>query len=513
MLDGDTAFYAKIAKNIYKTGDWLTLRFVHEGDIIDKPPLFMWLTALSFFLFKVNEFALSLWHSIMAVLTVLFTYLLGRDLFSKRVGIYSAMILLTSGMFFYLSRTPLMDIPLTFFILLSLYMFIKFEKDKKIIFLYLSSLFAALGTLMKGPVGLAIPILTILIYVSWNRVKLFDKPKDYFIHIPLLILLFLIIVMPWFITEYLILGKRFISLFFERHFGRYLHPTDSLPRSEAKPQFDFYSYALQLFLLFAPWSSFLYPALYYSFKRVEKRKELSFIAIFALVSILFFSFSLNYKISRYILPSFPPLAILIGTLFVDCLEGKNKLSKLLVIISSSLNLFLIAPLLLFSTIWLAVTFPKEQAGYQPIVIPFLICFFLTIIIGSFLILIKKYSIGFFTIFFGTVISILIVINLLAAYIGEANPIKTYSLKLNELAKQGNIIIKFKGEEPRHEYFYIDEKFEYVTDPARLYKLTKENKTIYGIAMDINDLRAFEKRYNKKFDILESKGLYILFRLR
>lgn len=52
LTDGDSAFYAKIAKNMAVTGDWLTLKYGDAGTIINKPPLMIWLTAASFKVFR-----------------------------------------------------------------------------------------------------------------------------------------------------------------------------------------------------------------------------------------------------------------------------------------------------------------------------------------------------------------------------------------------------------------------------------------------------------------------------
>ena len=100
ILDGDSAFYATIAKNIIHTNDWMTLRFINPTDIIDKPPLVMWITAISYKIFGVNEFAISLWQSILAVLIVIFTYLMGKEVFGRRGGLLSAIILMLSAQFF-----------------------------------------------------------------------------------------------------------------------------------------------------------------------------------------------------------------------------------------------------------------------------------------------------------------------------------------------------------------------------------------------------------------------------
>jgi len=260
LTDGDSAFYAKIAKNIVETGDWLTMHYGDASTIIDKPPLMMWLTAASFKVFGVNDFAASFWHSLCALLIVVFTYQLAKELFDRRTAFLSSLVLVSSAQFFYQARSPLQDIPLTLFILLAIYVFILFEKTKKLGYFYLSPIFVSLAVLTKGPVGLVLPAIILIIYVVINRTKL---PGIH--HLFLAFILFLAITLPWFIIEYRLLGQRFLDVFISHNFGRYLKPVDTIG-SEAtkyapiKPQYDFYSYFFQMFLLAIPWSGFIYPA-------------------------------------------------------------------------------------------------------------------------------------------------------------------------------------------------------------------------------------------------------------
>ncbi|MFH1710132.1 MAG: glycosyltransferase family 39 protein [bacterium] len=301
LTDGDSAFYAKIAKNIVDGGDWLTMHYGDASTIIDKPPLVMWITAASFKLFGVNEFAVNFWHSLCALLTVMFTYKLAKELFDSKTAFLSALVLATSAQFFYQARSPLQDIPLTLFVLLSVYAYILFEKRSNVRYFYLSSVFVSLAVLTKGPVGLVLPAIILLAYLIVSKNKLPAIP-----HIIAVAILFLVITLPWFIIEYNILGKRFLDIFIGHNFGRYFRPIDTIGNeaskySGIKPQYDFYSYFLQLLIVAVPWSGFVYPAIYHNIKK----KASLLPVVFALSVLLFFSLSLNYKISRYILLAFP----------------------------------------------------------------------------------------------------------------------------------------------------------------------------------------------------------------
>src|SRR5437870_13176020 len=69
LTDGDTAFYATVARGALKSGEWVAL-YSASGQVFDKPPLTIWLLALSIAVFVSAEWALRLWHILLALSTV-----------------------------------------------------------------------------------------------------------------------------------------------------------------------------------------------------------------------------------------------------------------------------------------------------------------------------------------------------------------------------------------------------------------------------------------------------------
>ncbi len=168
FIDEDEATYAKVAQEMVTSGDWIYPR-CNYSSFIDKPPLIYWGNAFSFKLLGMNEFAVRFWHSLIAVMGVLVTYFLARELFSERRGIFSGLILATSLQYFYQARMTLCDIPLAFFITLSLYFFLVFINRRKISAYYFSVIAMALAVLTKGPIGIIIPVLIIGIYLFFTK--------------------------------------------------------------------------------------------------------------------------------------------------------------------------------------------------------------------------------------------------------------------------------------------------------------------------------------------------------
>lgn len=498
ILDGDTASSAVIAKNIIQSGNWITMQTM-EGTPASKPPLLYWIMALGSVFFGVNEFGLSIIHSIIAGLTVLLTYFIAKELYTEKIGFWSALILLTSAQFFYQGRSPLYDIPLTFFITAAFFCFILYEKHKKLFFYLLVPFFTGLAFLIKGPVGLALVGIVLLIYLIWTK-----KSKEY-LNLKLLgaLLIFLIVIVPWFFTQYQIYGNKLLDVYWYNNVVRFFHPVDSvgndLTVNTAHPQYDFYSYFIQIFILFVPWAGFLYPAI---FSNIRDRKNYLIIS-WILGIIIFFSLSLNYKVSRYILPAFPALAIIVGKFICDASENIEKYKKP-VAISKWLTVLLIAPLLVIGTIYMIYSFPAQQQAYQPIVLPFIIIFTLGIIISSFFFFkneIKKVALG---LIFFTFLSYLVLIPCLDIFFIKANPIKEFCLTINQY--DDGITILYKADSSSHfAGFYLKDQFIQTRDVNTVKELIKEFPKVYIISEDPDSVNEF-----KEVKVIDKKSNFVLF---
>lgn len=495
ILDGDSAFYAAIAKNIVHSGDWMTLKFVNTGEIIDKPPFVMWMTALSFKLFGINEFAISLWQSIFALGIIILTYIMGKEVLGRRGGLISAIVLMLSAQFFYITRTPMLDIPLTFFITLAVYSIFKMEKTGKTTYYYPLAAACALGVLTKGPIALAIPAIIFAIYLITSKKLSLLITR----HSLLSAVLFFAVTAPWFIVEYRILGQQFAEIFFSRNLMRFASPTDTIGTlTRITPQYDFYSYFIQIFLIFAPWGGFVYPAIFYSLKKPSQKLFL----IWTAVAVFIFAFSLNYKIGRYILPAFPALAIIVGGFLDKAIERTDDLRKH-ILVSAWLNTVIIIPLFILATVLLLLKFPAEQLAFKPIALPFIILFSIGLAAGTILLFLNKLrtAIAAFTVI--TTISYLTFITTGALFLDTALPTKAMCQEINKMANEKDIIVRFAGEDPRQEYFYLDMPLSFIKDIKTLKATLRSGVKVYGITQD-------KRIFSTSAKILRDTNGYFLF---
>lgn len=139
--------YASVALGILESGDALRLS-LNGLPWSEKPPFFIWVTALLFDLFGVNELTARIFSAVCGVGTVLITYLIGCRLFGRWIGYLSALVLISSSHFLRFARFGMPDVPLLFMISLCVYFFLKGEERNR--YLVFSGLALGAAVMTKG---------------------------------------------------------------------------------------------------------------------------------------------------------------------------------------------------------------------------------------------------------------------------------------------------------------------------------------------------------------------------
>ena len=148
------------------TGDWLTPQ-VQGEPCFNKPPLKFWLTALCFRFFGTSEWVIRFWSAASAVACVFFTVLLAKELFGEKEALWSGFSLTTCFHFIYehCAKTGEMDAILLFFLISSMYLLIRSEKNPRL--LLVSSAVMGLASLTKNFAGF---------FAIWDRASI---PANY----------------------------------------------------------------------------------------------------------------------------------------------------------------------------------------------------------------------------------------------------------------------------------------------------------------------------------------------
>ncbi|MGL5889472.1 MAG: ArnT family glycosyltransferase, partial [Bacteroidia bacterium] len=92
VMDVDAAQYFGISRDLLSSDNWLEIKD-RGHDYLDKPPLLFWLSALSFKIFGVSNWAYKLPSFLFAVLAVFSTVRLGQLLYDRKTGLLAGLML------------------------------------------------------------------------------------------------------------------------------------------------------------------------------------------------------------------------------------------------------------------------------------------------------------------------------------------------------------------------------------------------------------------------------------
>lgn len=299
LVSFDEAWYAEISRQMIYSGNFLKMTW-NQQPFFDKPPLFFWLQIISFKIFGINEFGARFFSALSGFLVIYLTFLIGSK-FSKNIGIFSAIILVSLPLFINQARMATLEMLVTFFITLAMfYLFEAQKSQKKILFFFLAS---ALAIFTKGIIGL-IPILTLaVIFITFreNGVSLKNYYKGFF--------MLLLINLPWYLLiNFFYKEKHLILPAFELARFKQVNPATGI-------NFFYYLKVLKTALKF--WI-ILFPLAFLNivFISLRKKGKKKLVLLFWFL-ITYFSFSIPaLKNSWYLTPIYPPTAIILG-LFID----------------------------------------------------------------------------------------------------------------------------------------------------------------------------------------------------
>ncbi len=303
LAESSEARYAEISKEMVNSGDFLhpTLLGIKH---FHKPPITYYITSLGYKIFGINEFGARFFLGIALILQILLVFKIGLLLFKdEKIAYASALIYSSFPIVLIAARNLTTDAYLVSFILLSIFLWLHFIKSKKIYYLYGFYMAMGLVFLTKGPVGL-LPAITFII--CWKH---FHKDKYRFsIHEGIGILLMLLLSGSWFIEIILDDPKVWDYLINDHVINR---ATNAAQFYRTQP---FWYYLLLAPVLGLPWIFFIFTTFFKENKEVWKGDK-NIKSLLLTTLILFIVFSLfSSKLTLYILPLFPFIALLCGFL-------------------------------------------------------------------------------------------------------------------------------------------------------------------------------------------------------
>ncbi len=353
LYSPDEARYVEIPREMIADHDFVTPR-LNGARYFEKPVMGYWLIAGALRVFGENAFAGRFMPALSTGLAALIVMLLAMKMTGKReLGLYAAGCFLLMPLVFIIGTTCTLDAIFSLFVtatVASFYCAMERYLEKKFLncVLWLTATGAAAGCafLTKGFLAFALPVVAVLPWLVWNMVeeavmrkkmgsgndtdKVYDPvryAKAIFTLPWLPFVVALAVIAPWGILVHKAQPDFWRYFVIEEHFSRFGFMGET---KVEHPHGPFY-FLLTLLWGAAEWF-LLSPAIGYGFRKIgvcgERNSWFRFLICWFAGPFLFLSAS-SGKLPTYILPCFPPLAIMISVglfrYFEERPDGKGKL--------------------------------------------------------------------------------------------------------------------------------------------------------------------------------------------
>jgi hypothetical protein len=290
----------------------------------EKPPLFFWMQALSMKLFGINEFAARFPNAVIGIFTLITFYFLGKRLFDEKFGLIWALAYLGSFLPHIYFKSGIIDPFFNFFIFLAVLFLAKSIRNtgesQGFKYAFFAGISIGLATLTKGPVGLLIAGISVLVFWATMKFKKISNWKN----ILVFIISCLVITCLWFGPEMINNGFWFIREFIKYQADLFINPV-------AGHSGPIYYHFLVVFLGCFPISVLSLPVFFR--KKAESHDEGIYfrkwmLILFWVVMILFTI--VKTKIVHYSSLAYFPLSYLAAFFIYELVNKKAELKKYLV---------------------------------------------------------------------------------------------------------------------------------------------------------------------------------------
>ncbi len=353
LWDVDEGVNAEAAREMQEAGTWVIPTFNFELRTA-KPVMIYWLQRMSYAAFGVTNEWTARFPSVLAGwLTVLLTYELARRQFGRPTGLLAGIVLASAAEFCALAHAATPDATLLLFTVLTYFVFWVGHENGGRGWWIPTAVACGLAVLTKGPVGVALPGLVVVLYFAWNREL--RRLLDWRLGAGLLA--GALVAGPWYaLVASETRGAWVKDFFLNENVNRALTPMEN-------HRGPIFYHASALLALFAPWSVFIGGVLWYGVKACRRSTPVldsgnhqeepfshksdavataeplhplpnglvdphpyRFLLCWFSAYLVFFSI-VSTKLPNYILPLYPALAILTARFLVRWREGELQMPR------------------------------------------------------------------------------------------------------------------------------------------------------------------------------------------
>lgn len=310
---------AETAREMLASGDWIVPRF--NGELrLQKPPLPYWLTAVSFRVLGVSEFATRLPSALFGLLSAAVIWVWVKRESDLKVAANSVLVLVLTYLGLRYFRSGEADAMLLFFVSAASmlgYDLLQGRGGTRERALF--GLLLGLGFLSKGPAALAIPLLSLFgMAILDKRAGRAGSSVRRLLSWPGVLLL-LIAAFGW----YLLILWSFPEVA-QQFFGKQVDET-FVSGTHVQPLWWYLAHSLEFF---APWGVLLIPAgvMAYRQRRAEVPPLLRFAWVWLAVVFVLLTVTVN-KQTQYALLFSPPVALIIGHYLAEATGGYARINR------------------------------------------------------------------------------------------------------------------------------------------------------------------------------------------
>lgn len=306
LIPTDEGRYAEIAREMFTTGDWVTIRY-NALKYFEKPPLQMWGTALAYMLFGIGDWQARLFTALSGIAGLVFTMLAAARWWGKRTAVITGLVLVSAPMWNVGAHFNSLDMGVAGCMTMALAALLLAQhpdttRSQQRNWMWVCWASMALAVLSKGLIGVVLPGFVLVVYTLVAR----DWALWKRLHLVTGLIVFFAVGAPWFV---LISARNpeFAWFFFvHEHFQRFT----STVHNRNAPLWYFVPLLLAGFL---PWLAQLPGAARLTFARGETAsngfRPTLILGLWAILIFAFFSIS-DSKLPGYIFPIIPALAVL-----------------------------------------------------------------------------------------------------------------------------------------------------------------------------------------------------------
>ncbi|MCC5606302.1 glycosyltransferase family 39 protein [Nostoc sp. CHAB 5834] len=308
LRDWDEGTYALVAREIYRTGNWLYPTIQGEPFLL-KPPLMQWLIAWCYHLGGVQELTTRLPGAVLTALGVPLLYLVGRLAFNQSLpALFAALVYLTMLPVVRHGRLAMLDGMTISFFLLLLFCLLKARQNRK----YALGVGFCLGLIIltKGMIVLLLGAIAILFLLADRQLALLKSP-----YLWVGILLGNPPAIAWYTAQWQHYGNTFLEVHFQAQaFDRLLQPVEG----NSGPV---WYYLLEILKYGFPWLLFLPEGLYLAWKKRHNTWG-SLVLLGTIIYLGTISLMIT-KLPWYVMPVYPFLALAIGANLSEVWQNRH----------------------------------------------------------------------------------------------------------------------------------------------------------------------------------------------